>query len=118
MTSSSERTLPGYWRVDAALFFNITEKVRLQANAENVFNTKNMNRFAFMDAGDAAEPAWPLRDAYAKLLEEQGGQPGESADLALQVLANNPVLQGPGSTPYDLYLHPRQIFLGLRFEFR
>ena len=90
----------------------------LYVQVENVFNTKNMNRFAFMDAGDAAEPAWPLRDAYAKLLEEQGGQPGEREDLALQVLANNPVLQGPGSTPYDLYLHPRQIFLGLRFEFR
>ena len=32
-------TLPGYTRADAALYFFITERMRLQANAENLFNT-------------------------------------------------------------------------------
>jgi catecholate siderophore receptor len=31
-------TLPGYTRADAALFFSVTEKVRLQANIENLFD--------------------------------------------------------------------------------
>jgi hypothetical protein len=90
----------------------------LYVQVENVFNTKNMNRYAFIGPGDAAEPDWDLRDKYVALLEAQGGKPGEREDLALQVLQNNPAYQGPGTTPYDLYLHPRQIFLGLRFEFK
>jgi catecholate siderophore receptor len=32
-------TLPGYTRVDAAVFYALTERLRLQANAENLFNT-------------------------------------------------------------------------------
>ena len=32
--------LPGYTRADAAVFFNVTEKWRLQANAENLFDTR------------------------------------------------------------------------------
>ncbi|HEX8071083.1 MAG TPA: TonB-dependent siderophore receptor [Pyrinomonadaceae bacterium] len=32
--------LPGYTRADAAVFFNITERWRLQANAENLFDRK------------------------------------------------------------------------------
>jgi catecholate siderophore receptor len=31
-------TLPGYTRADAAVYFSLTEKVRLQANVENLFN--------------------------------------------------------------------------------
>lgn len=31
-------TLPGYTRADAALFYSITEKIRLQANVENLFD--------------------------------------------------------------------------------
>lgn len=31
-------TLPGYVRADAALFFSLTPKLRLQANLENIFN--------------------------------------------------------------------------------
>jgi len=31
-------TLPSYIRADAALFFTVTENIRLQANLENVFN--------------------------------------------------------------------------------
>jgi catecholate siderophore receptor len=31
-------TLPGYTRADGAVFFSISEKVRLQANVENLFN--------------------------------------------------------------------------------
>jgi catecholate siderophore receptor len=33
-------TLPGYTRVDGAVFYSISEKVRLQANVENLFNKK------------------------------------------------------------------------------
>jgi len=33
-------TLPGYVRADAALFFTLTPKLRLQANVENVFDRK------------------------------------------------------------------------------
>jgi catecholate siderophore receptor len=33
-------TLPGYTRADAAVFFSINEKIRLQANVENLFNKK------------------------------------------------------------------------------
>ena len=32
--------LPGYARVDAAVYYSLTEKVRLQANVENLFNRK------------------------------------------------------------------------------
>src|SRR6185369_12458051 len=32
--------LPGYLRADAALFFSITEKWRLQANIQNLFDTQ------------------------------------------------------------------------------
>jgi len=33
-------TLPGYVRADAAVYYSISEKVRLQANVENLFNAK------------------------------------------------------------------------------
>jgi catecholate siderophore receptor len=33
-------TLPGYTRADAALYYSVTEKVRLQANVENLFDKK------------------------------------------------------------------------------
>ena len=33
-------TLPGYTRADGAVFFSISEKVRLQANVENLFNKR------------------------------------------------------------------------------
>jgi len=32
--------LPGYVRADAAMYFSISEKVRLQGNVENVFDKK------------------------------------------------------------------------------
>jgi catecholate siderophore receptor len=32
-------TLPGYTRADGAVFFNVTERSRLQVNVENLFNT-------------------------------------------------------------------------------
>src|SRR5262249_13433796 len=31
-------TLPGYTRADAAVFYSLSEKMRLQANVENLFN--------------------------------------------------------------------------------
>ena len=33
-------TLPGYTRADAALYYSVTEKIRLQANVENLLDTK------------------------------------------------------------------------------
>ncbi|HWO00529.1 MAG TPA: TonB-dependent siderophore receptor [Blastocatellia bacterium] len=33
-------TLPGYTRADAAVYFNLTEKMRLQANVENLFDKR------------------------------------------------------------------------------
>ncbi len=33
-------TLPGYTRADAAVFYSITERIRLQANVENLFDKK------------------------------------------------------------------------------
>ncbi|MEO8050909.1 MAG: TonB-dependent siderophore receptor [Acidobacteriota bacterium] len=33
-------TLPGYTRADAAVFYSLSEKVRLQANVENLFDTR------------------------------------------------------------------------------
>ena len=33
-------TLPGYTRVDVALFYALTRELRLQANVENLFDTK------------------------------------------------------------------------------
>jgi catecholate siderophore receptor len=32
--------LPSYTRADAALFYSLTEKVRIQANVENLFDKK------------------------------------------------------------------------------
>jgi hypothetical protein len=74
----------------------------------NLFNTKNMFRGAFTS---------DQRDVYVASLEEQGGDPGDREDLAREAIGNLPNDQGPGFTPYDLYLNPRQIFLGFRFEF-
>ncbi len=75
----------------------------------NVFNDKNMFRGAFNTA---------QFNEYCRLLEQQGGQPGEKENLALQALVNEPQVQGPGTTPYDLYLNPRQIFFGIRLEIK
>jgi catecholate siderophore receptor len=38
-TSATTTRLPGFTRVDAALFFDISENVQLQANVENLFDT-------------------------------------------------------------------------------
>jgi hypothetical protein len=75
----------------------------------NVFNDKNMFRGAFTN--DQIE-------TYCRLLEEHGGKPGEREDLARQAIANQPNVNGPGTTPYDLFLNPRQIFLGFRLEIK
>ena len=38
-TSATTTRLPSYTRVDAALFYDVSEKVQLQANVENLFDT-------------------------------------------------------------------------------
>ena len=82
----------------------------------NVFNTKNMFRGAFTPD--------ELED-YIELLEEHNKEhgtnykPGDKEDFARQVIGNELDGQGgPGFTQYDLFLNPRQIFLGLRLEIK
>jgi catecholate siderophore receptor len=48
--------LPGYTRADAALYYTITEKVRLQANLENLFDKKY---FINADGNDNISPGSP-----------------------------------------------------------
>lgn len=38
-TSATTTKLPGFTRVDAALFYDVSDKVQLQANVENLFDT-------------------------------------------------------------------------------
>lgn len=49
-------TLPGYIRADAAVYYTITEKVGLQVNLENVFDTKY---FIYADGNDNISPGNP-----------------------------------------------------------
>ncbi|UCH62487.1 MAG: TonB-dependent receptor [Fidelibacterota bacterium] len=78
----------------------------------NLLNTKNMWRGAFNEK-DAAFLA------YIEALEEEGGQLGENEDLAREAIGNNPAILLPfNGSPWFLYLNPRQIWAGIRFEFR
>lgn len=38
-TSATTTKLPSFTRVDAALFYDVSDKVQLQANVENLFDT-------------------------------------------------------------------------------
>jgi catecholate siderophore receptor len=49
-------TLPGYVRADAALFISLTQKLRLQANVENIFDKKY---FINADSNTNISPASP-----------------------------------------------------------
>jgi catecholate siderophore receptor len=49
-------TLPGYTRADAALFYNVTEKIGLQATLENLFDKKY---FVNADGNDNISPGSP-----------------------------------------------------------
>lgn len=48
--------LPGYTRMDAALYFSLTEKIGFQANLENVLNRKY---FVHADSNDNISPGYP-----------------------------------------------------------
>jgi catecholate siderophore receptor len=48
--------LPGYTRADAALFFSLTEKLRLQANVENLFDRKY---YINADGNNNISPGFP-----------------------------------------------------------
>ncbi len=50
-------TLPGYSRVDAALFANLTERLRLQVNAENLLNRRY---FLNADSNTNISPGQPF----------------------------------------------------------
>ena len=48
--------LPTYTRADAAVFFSITERIRLQANVENLFNKTYYNN---ADSNTNISPGFP-----------------------------------------------------------
>lgn len=48
--------LPGYTRADAAVFFSVTEKIRLQANVENLFDRKY---YTNADSNTNISPGFP-----------------------------------------------------------
>jgi len=78
----------------------------------NLLNTKNMWRGAFNEQGAAFKK-------YVEALEEVGGQLGEYGELAEEAFDPKPDLQLPfNGCPWFLYLNPRQIWAGIRFEFR
>ncbi|MFC1481373.1 carboxypeptidase-like regulatory domain-containing protein [Candidatus Neomarinimicrobiota bacterium] len=82
------------------------------AEVYNLFNTKNMWRGAFNEKPAAFE-------AYIAALEEEGGQLGEKEELAREAIGNNPAVQLPfNGSPWFLFLNPRQIWIGIRFELR
>ena len=49
-------TLPSYTRADAAIFYSLTEKMRLQANVENLFNRRY---FINADTNTNISPGFP-----------------------------------------------------------
>jgi hypothetical protein len=94
--------------------FNIKNFVKpvFYIEVYNLFNTRNMWRGSFNEN----EPA--LR-AYIAELDKIGAKPGERGDLAEAAIGNNPSQPLPfNRSPYFLYLNPRQIWAGIRFEFR
>jgi catecholate siderophore receptor len=46
-------TLPGYTRADAAVYFSLTEKMRLQANVENIFDKQY---YVYADSNNNISP--------------------------------------------------------------
>lgn len=56
-TSATTTRLPGFTRVDAALFFDVSENVELQANVENLFDT---NYFSDAHNNNNITPGAPL----------------------------------------------------------
>ncbi|MGC1468355.1 MAG: TonB-dependent siderophore receptor [Sphingorhabdus sp.] len=56
-TSATTTKLPGSTRVDAALFYNVSEKVQLQANVENLFDA---NYFADAHNNNNITPGGPI----------------------------------------------------------
>ncbi|MGH9880514.1 MAG: TonB-dependent receptor, partial [Pyrinomonadaceae bacterium] len=54
--------LPGYIRADAAVFYNVTEKLGLQANLENLFNKKY---YVNADSNDNISPGYPRAARFA-----------------------------------------------------
>jgi catecholate siderophore receptor len=55
-------SLPGYIRADSALYYTISERLRLQANLENVFDKKY---FANADGNDNISPGPPRNVRFA-----------------------------------------------------
>jgi len=48
--------LPSYTRADAAVFFSLTERLRLQANVENLFDRRY---YINADGNDNISPGFP-----------------------------------------------------------
>jgi catecholate siderophore receptor len=48
--------IPSYFRADAAVFYSVTERIRLQCNVENLFNRKY---FVNVDSNTNISPGFP-----------------------------------------------------------
>ena len=83
----------------------------LYVEVYNLLNTKNMFRGAFNERPSTLEQ-------YLAAVEEAGGRPGDRGDLAREAIGNiAPAQLLPlTGTAYDLYLNPRQVYFGIRFE--
>jgi hypothetical protein len=92
--------------------FDMFVRPVLYLEVYNLFNNKNMWRGAFNENDAALEK-------YVGAVEKEGGDPGEREDLAKEAIGNNPTQMLPfNGSPYFLYLNPRQIWIGIRFEFQ
>ncbi len=85
----------------------------LYVEVYNLLNTKNMFRGIFYE-NDAS------LNQYLDAVKEAGDKPGERPDLVGEIIGNQPLMNKAGygqhGTIWCMYLNPRQIWLGIRFE--
>lgn len=83
----------------------------------NLLNTKNMFRGSF-DENDRLSTF----ENYIASVLEAGAKPGERGDLAEQAIGNLPANTDHAPlaayVPFALYLNPRQVWFGIRFEIK
>jgi hypothetical protein len=83
----------------------------------NLLNTKNMFRGSFDESNRLS-----VFEQYLASIVEAGAQPGERADLAEEAIGNLPAntdhVPLAAYVPFALYLNPRQIWFGVRFEIK
>jgi len=112
--SLNERWKP-HWSVNMTFNkgFNLGRvKPVFYVEVYNLFNTKNMWRGAWAENETA-------RDMYVAAVKELGHEPGDDEDLAKEYIGSDPTKPLPfNGSPWFLYLNPRQIWAGIRFELR